>query len=87
MEILIPSGMLWSVMAIAKDRPSWVFSVVVKKVAIPSGILCIIIASMEMIPTLYNWLFSKLGNFLSKKMESNTPIESAIPLIMIDGKK
>ena len=50
----IPSGMLWSAIEVAKDIPKDVSFVVEMNVAIPSGMLCNMIANIDIIPTLYN---------------------------------
>lgn len=52
-EILIPSGILWSAMARARENPKKTLLFVAIKVAMPSGMLWIIMANIEIIPTLY----------------------------------
>ena len=74
-------------MAIPKEKPNVVFSRVVRKVAIPSGILCKIMASMEIIPTLYKELLLKSGSLLSKNIETTTPKEKEISVRRIEGTK
>ena len=78
MAILIPSGILWKLIARAKDKPKLILVELERKVAIPSGILCIIIASIETRPSLYNFLLlidllSLLGKNLSINIEIITP--------------
>ena len=76
--ILIPSGILWKLIAKAKDRPNPLLVELDRKVATPSGILCIIIASMETRPNLYSFLLlidllSLLGKNLSINIDIITP--------------
>ena len=76
--ILIPSGILWKLIASAKESPKLLLVDALKKVAIPSGILCIIIASIETSPKRYNFLLLKLlsklfGKNLSINIEIITP--------------
>lgn len=65
-------------MAKAKDKPKPLLVELERKVATPSGILCIIIASMETRPNLYSFLLlidllSLLGKNLSINIEIITP--------------
>ena len=66
-------------MARARDKPRPLLVELDKKVATPSGILCIIMASIETSPNLYSFLllillFSTLGKNLSINIEVITPI-------------
>ena len=65
-------------MARASDKPNPLLVELERKVATPSGILCIIIASIETRPSLYNFLLlidllSLLGKNLSINIEIITP--------------
>ena len=76
--ILIPSGILWKLIAKAKDKPNPLLVELERKVATPSGILCIIIASIETRPNLYSFLLlidllSLLGKNLSINIDVITP--------------
>lgn len=76
--ILIPSGILWKLIAKAKDKPNPLLVELERKVATPSGILCIIIASIETRPNLYSFLLlidllSLLGKNLSINIDIITP--------------
>ena len=67
-------------MAKAKDKPKPLLVELERKVATPSGILCIIIASMETRPNLYNFLLlidllSLFGRNLSINIDVITPIQ------------
>ena len=67
-------------MAKAKDKPNPLLVELERKVAIPSGILCIIIASMETRPNLYNFLLlidllSLFGRNISINIDVITPIQ------------
>ena len=78
MAIVIPSGMLWELIAKAKDKAKLMSVEVERKVGIPWGILCIIIASLETTPNLYKFLllillFSLFGKNLSISIEIITP--------------
>ena len=54
----IPSGILCKAMAMVRDKPKLILLVVDINVAIPSRMLCNIITSIDIIPTLYRELFS-----------------------------
>ena len=76
--ILIPSGILWKLIAKARDKPNPLLVELERKVAIPSGILCIIIASIETRPNLYSFLLlidllSLLGRNLSINIDVIIP--------------
>ena len=58
---------------------------VVINVAIPSGILCIIIAIIETNPTLYRLLLLSVGTFLSINIDIKTPTDKNINDIKIAG--
>ena len=73
MAILIPSGILWKLMARARERPNFWLVDADKKVAIPSGILWRIIASIDTIPR-WNNLLLLLGKNLSIKIENIIPV-------------
>ena len=78
--ILIPSGILWKLIARAKDSPKLILVELERNVATPSGILCIIIASIETRPNLYSFLLlidllSLLGKNLSINIDVITPIQ------------
>ena len=80
MAILIPSGILWKLIASAKDSPNPLLVELERNVATPSGILCIIIASIETRPNLYSFLLlilllSLVGKNLSINIDTITPIE------------
>lgn len=81
--MLMPSGMLCNAMAIANDIPSFKLWVVAIKVAIPSGILCKIIASIDITPTLYK--LSVVGTSLSIIIEIIIPRTTKIKHINITG--
>lgn len=83
--IVIPSGMLWNAIARDRDIPKDLWVVVVIKVAIPSGMLCIIIAIIDIIPTLYKECFLVLvvDIFFSKKLLRVIPIISDIKVNVI----
>ena len=76
--ILIPSGILWKLIARAKDNPNPLLVELERKVATPSGILCIIIASIETRPNLYSFLLLiDLLSLLGKNVSIN--IDAIIP--------
>ena len=52
-DMLIPSGILWSAMAKEMGNPSFKFLELTIKVTIPSGILCSIKTIIDNNPTLY----------------------------------
>lgn len=81
----IPSGILCSAIAIAMDIPRVMSLFVVMNVAIPSGMLWIIIAIIEMYPTLYRLLLLSVGTFLSINIDIKTPIDTNINDIIIEG--
>ena len=65
-------------MAKASDKPKLLLVELERKVATPSGILCIIIASIDTRPSLYSFLlltflFSLLGKNLSINIDIMTP--------------
>ena len=65
-------------MARAKDKPKLILVELDRKVATPSGILCIIIANIETSPNLYSFLLlidllSLLGKNLSINIDIITP--------------
>ena len=64
-------------MAKVKLRPRVVLVELAKKVAIPSGILCNIIATIDINPTLYKLSLLLLGKYLSIN------IDAIIPTIML----
>ena len=76
----MPSGILWSAIAIVRSNPNLVLFVVVMYVAIPSGILCIIIVNIVIIPNLYSFkLFLEcLSTLWSMIFDINTPINMLI---------
>jgi len=82
--MLIPSGILWNVIAIVRDNPNLKLFSVDKYVAIPSGILWSIIAIIDIIPTLYN---SPSLSFmhLSIVIDKIIPITKKIDIIIIAG--
>lgn len=77
-------------MARARDKPKLLLVELERKVAIPSGILCIIIASIETIPNLYSFLLEvllfSLGRNLSINIEIITPKDINIKRIKRAGK-
>ena len=92
MAILIPSGILWKLIASAKDSPNPLLVELERNVATPSGILCIIIASIETRPNLYSFLLlilllSLVGKNLSINIDTITPIEINIKSPKKDLKK
>ena len=60
-------------MDVARDIPNEVSFVVEIKVAIPSGILCNIIANIDIIPTLYKVSSVFVGKYLSIKLDIIIP--------------
>lgn len=85
--MLIPSGMLWKAIASVRAIPNFILLVVAIKVAIPSGILCKIMASMLIMPILYNLLFLELfsGSNASIVIEQIIPITKKIKQKRIFG--
>ena len=69
--------------------PNFALAFVVRNVAIPSGILCRIIANIENIPILYNLLsfaFSKSdGRYLFISNDTITPIAINDSVSRVDG--
>ena len=72
-------------MAIVSDNPSFRFDSVDKKVAIPSGILCSIIASIDIIPILYSSPSLFGVTYLSIVIDSIIPIHINMSVRIIVG--
>ena len=70
-------------MAKVKLRPRVVLVELAKKVAIPSGILCNIIATIDIMPTLYKLSLLLLGKYLSINMDIIIPTIMLIKEITI----
>ena len=83
--MLIPSGILWSAIEIARDIPKVISLVEVRNVIIPSGTLWIINAIIDIIPTLYKLLFFSIIKKLSIEYVNMIPNVININRINNDG--